>query len=488
MFFDDLNNFNRQFLLRSHSFYQLYTTYPQFVLLKHDPKIWIDNSPSASIGQENLGKDVTAPLGMDAPHAGLKACVVEKDCQESGNIATMKPQWLVAVEELVGKAFELKEPATEPFIGKIVIDRTMPRIGCDVGKQLLGGFVPGQIRLEQQQLGRSKTSNHTPLPPIRKGQTRLRLLHLLKRCLADVTRAREATQWNRPKAECMHGSGRKDISPIYFEPVKYKRSDHIDLVPVEPHAHMNCFTGGADNPRNAPRTLEAGMALDPDTTIPINVQIANVRKEISNRAGLAAQYDRLAGLLPIGELAVLIEKHGTQQGKSGQLKYLDCAYWICQKLIIAHRLELDNSEPKRVVDIGMGGGHFSFVLQHFGHETVGIDIANPVYEDICKTLGVKRITQAVALGTPLAVEGRFDLVTAFAAQFFKVRGGGIWSTNDWKHFLRDLIDLSMRSPGRIYFTLNRMPRDANHQVNIADVAAEFGGRYVERGSILDIPV
>jgi len=230
------------------------------------------------------------------------------------------------------------------------------------------------------------------------------------------------------------------------------------------------------------------VPLQPDTAVPIAAQIEQVRKEIADKPDLATTYDELVRELPLDRLAALIRTHGSHVGFTTPLKYLDCPFWIYHKLLLAQRLGLDKSTGRNVLDIGMGGGHFSYVLEHLGHATVGIDIANPIYEDICAALGVKRITQAVMLGTPIDLGIRFDVVTAFAAQFFKLPDGSVWRTQDWKDFLHDLITRSMRSPGRIYFTLNSMSPEAAASVDLQAVAAAFSGTFSAKGSRLDIPV
>jgi SAM-dependent methyltransferase len=228
--------------------------------------------------------------------------------------------------------------------------------------------------------------------------------------------------------------------------------------------------------------------INPDTTVPIEVQIAAIRREVAARPRLVEHYDALIAGLPKQRLVALIAKHGQFRGMKGELKYLDCPFWIYQKLLFAQHLGLIGGSAKRVLDIGMGGGHFSYVLGHLGHEAVGIDIPNPIYEDICSALDVVRITRTVRRDQPvLDSDERFDLVTAFAAQFFNEGGGKIWTTSEWIEFLERLILRHIRPPGRIYFRLNRMPPSSVYLVDMPKVAREFGGSFAAQG-ILDIPV
>ena len=214
----------------------------------------------------------------------------------------------------------------------------------------------------------------------------------------------------------------------------------------------------------------------PDTTVPIEVKIAAIRREVAARPSIIEYYAALIAGLPKQRLVVLFAKHGQSLSMKVKPKYLSCPFFIYQKLLLARHLGLIGGSAKRVLDIGMGGGHFSFVLGHFGHEAVGIDIPNPIYKDICSALDVVRTTRTVRRDQPvLDSDERFDLVTAFAAQFFNERGGKIWTTSEWIEFLDRLILRHIRLPGRIYFRLNRMPPSSVHLVDMPKVAREFGG-------------
>ena len=141
-------------------------------------------------------------------------------------------------------------------------------------------------------------------------------------------------------------------------------------------------------------------------------------------------------------------------------KYLDVAFYTLQKLLLAHELGLKGGLPRRVLDIGTGGGHFPFVCQYFGHRVVGIDIDNALYEAIAACLGIQRTIVRVEPQTPLPdLGGRFDLITAGDITFNDKddRDGRrvYWTRAEWQFFLNDLVANHLQYPGMLYLKLNR---------------------------------
>jgi len=141
-------------------------------------------------------------------------------------------------------------------------------------------------------------------------------------------------------------------------------------------------------------------------------------------------------------------------------KYLDVAFYTLQKLLLARDLGLNKGPPRRVLDIGTGGGHFPFVCRFLGHQAVGIDIENAIYEGIAACLGVQRTIVRVEPLKPLPNLGeRFDLITASDITFNdKADLNGrrhYWSLAEWKFFLDDLIANQLRYPGTLYLRPNK---------------------------------
>lgn len=148
---------------------------------------------------------------------------------------------------------------------------------------------------------------------------------------------------------------------------------------------------------------------------------------------------------------------------ASRYKYLDVAYYTFLKLLLARDLGLTKGPPRRVLDIGTGGGHFPFVCRFFGHRALGIDIENPVYESIAACLGIRRTIVRIEPRKPLPeLGGRFDVITACGVSFNKLGEQDdrrlYWSLEEWQFFLDDLVANQLQRPGLLYFALNKEAR------------------------------
>jgi SAM-dependent methyltransferase len=146
-------------------------------------------------------------------------------------------------------------------------------------------------------------------------------------------------------------------------------------------------------------------------------------------------------------------------------KYFDVAFYTLQKLLLAKELGLHEGRPRRILDIGTGGGHFPFVCRYFGHQVVGLDIENRVYDGIAACLGIERTIVRVEPRTALPALGeRFDLIVACNITFDerinrdRTRARSYWSLAEWQFFLDDLMANQLRYPGRLYLSLNKQSR------------------------------
>lgn len=150
-------------------------------------------------------------------------------------------------------------------------------------------------------------------------------------------------------------------------------------------------------------------------------------------------------------------------------KYFDLARWLPGAVKAAGQAGLIGAGPRRVLDIGCGGGLFGRVCRDLGHEHVGLDIGNPMFRDMCAELGVTDLVHWVRPGQPLPAELRgFDVVVALAATFYwneivgneKVEAN--WRREDWLFFFKDLRG-RMNDGGIFLIKLNAMediPEDA----------------------------
>ena len=171
---------------------------------------------------------------------------------------------------------------------------------------------------------------------------------------------------------------------------------------------------------------------------------------------------------------------------SGPSKYLDIAHWIALKYQIISKLGLAQGPKQSILDLGMGAGHFIAIAQHYGHDTIGIDIEGPpLYTEIGDLLGVERTIQRLYRQTPLPdFERKFNLVTAQMVSFNSIRDNiprVYWEIEDWQYFINDVIDNQLIIPGRIFLILNR--NVADNGSHYADV--DLLGWFEDNGAVVD---
>lgn len=143
-------------------------------------------------------------------------------------------------------------------------------------------------------------------------------------------------------------------------------------------------------------------------------------------------------------------------------KFLDLGYFMRDSSTRCFTLGMfDDGRPKRVLDLGCGPGYFLSLCRELGHEVMGIDLDDePLYNELTAFQGLPRIVHAVTPASPLpALEGRFDIVTAFGVTFSFVAGqnDGPWTAGDWARAIDGL--LAVVSPGgQIVIHFNQEPR------------------------------
>lgn len=129
----------------------------------------------------------------------------------------------------------------------------------------------------------------------------------------------------------------------------------------------------------------------------------------------------------------------TQTADEQTEKYLDLKVWIEVNLRRARSLDLDRSNPKRVLDLGCGCGYFLHVCQLFGHAIIGIDrTARPrFYRDMTELLGIPVVLHDVMPYEPLPDVGELDVITAHMVKFDRDTKIS-WGVVEWDNFLADL--------------------------------------------------
>ena len=141
---------------------------------------------------------------------------------------------------------------------------------------------------------------------------------------------------------------------------------------------------------------------------------------------------------------------------AGYAKYANIEPWLRLNRERVQDLKLHRSAPKRVLDLGCGGGFFLFILKNLGHFVVGIDVERVVlFTELLALFGVPRVVWRISAFEPLPDLGeKFDWITAFSVNFnlyhpSKER----WGTSEWDFFLHDLQD-HLAPGGKVFFGLN----------------------------------
>ena len=206
-----------------------------------------------------------------------------------------------------------------------------------------------------------------------------------------------------------------------------------------------------------------------EPTKTISERLATLRGTLRwnpRRAEILRDLQALIATVDVAGLDALRGQYAERMRKASaasRYKYLDVVFHTLQKLLLARELGLDKSPPRRVLDIGSGGGHLPFVCGFYGHRAVGIDVEDAFYDGLAACLGVERTVVRVEAQTPLPdLGGRFDVITACDIAFNEKREGktrGVyWSLEDWQFFLNDLVIHQLRTPGTIYLKLNKEAR------------------------------
>ncbi|TMP94490.1 MAG: hypothetical protein E6L08_03635 [Verrucomicrobia bacterium] len=137
-------------------------------------------------------------------------------------------------------------------------------------------------------------------------------------------------------------------------------------------------------------------------------------------------------------------------------KYLDLDRWIDINIRRIREIELDLARRKRILDLGCGAGYFLYIAQLLGHSGLGLDVDYvPMFADITRLLGVRRVIQRIQAFEPLPDLGaKFNLVTAFMICFNNHKQADLWGVAEWEFFLDDLAR-HLAPRGRVWLELNR---------------------------------
>src|SRR5437762_12435721 len=136
-------------------------------------------------------------------------------------------------------------------------------------------------------------------------------------------------------------------------------------------------------------------------------------------------------------------------------KYLDLDRWIEINIRRIREIELDLARPKRILDLGCGAGYFLYIAQLLGHKGLGLDLDQlPMFGDLTRLLGVRRVIWQIKAFEPLPDLGKFDLITAFLICFNRHKQANVWGVPEWGFFLDDLAK-HLAPRGRVWLELNQ---------------------------------
>ncbi len=139
---------------------------------------------------------------------------------------------------------------------------------------------------------------------------------------------------------------------------------------------------------------------------------------------------------------------------AGYVKYANIEPWLRLNRERAQDLKLHRSEPKRLLDLGCGGGFFLFIAKNLGHSVLGLDI-----------------------------EQKFDWITAFSTNFYLYHPSKErWGTAEWDFFLGDLRQ-HLTPSGKVFFGLNPLYNGDYYTPELRDLFISHGAD-VERERIL----
>ena len=195
--------------------------------------------------------------------------------------------------------------------------------------------------------------------------------------------------------------------------------------------------------------------------------------------------------VPLGPMLAQIDQGRARQiqqryanSTAGYAKYANIEPWLRLNRERVQDLNLHRSPPKRVLDLGCGGGFFLFILKNLGHSVLGLDVERvPLFGELLELFGVPRVVYRINAFEPLPDLGqKFDWITAFSANFnlyhpSKERSG----MTEWDFLLRDLLH-NLTPGGKIFFGLNPLYNGGYYTPEIRDLFLRRGAE-VERERI-----
>jgi len=174
-------------------------------------------------------------------------------------------------------------------------------------------------------------------------------------------------------------------------------------------------------------------------------------------------------------------RHSLGKQTANKTKYLKSDRWLEVMWRQAKQLDLHKRKSQRILDLGTGPGHFPYVCQVLGHEAWGLDRpGTAAYEALTKWMGVSVVPHKIRPRVPLpALQGRFDLVTAFRIGFNSKGHDGhfvLFDIEDWAFFLDDIRDRILTPDGRLVLKMIKQDDYAGLKFGDAPLMEYFESR------------
>ena len=195
--------------------------------------------------------------------------------------------------------------------------------------------------------------------------------------------------------------------------------------------------------------------------------------------------------LPLGPLRAKIDPERLREIQqryaslpAGYAKYANVDPWLRLNRERVQDLKLHRSVPKRVLDLGCGGGFFLFILKRLGHSVLGLDVGHiSLFTELLDLFGVPRVVWRIEAFEPLPDLGqKFDWITAFSVNFNLYHPSQQrWGAAEWDFLLRDL-QRHLAPGGKIFFGLNPLYAGDYYTPELRDLFLNRGAN-VERERI-----
>lgn len=176
-------------------------------------------------------------------------------------------------------------------------------------------------------------------------------------------------------------------------------------------------------------------------------------------------------------------KKALPEEQARYLTYLDTETWLKRHWKGAVRLDLHRLPPQRILDLGTGSGHFSYVCRCLGHEVVGLERPGAGLEPFHEWLGLNVVYHAIEARKSLPrFEARFDTVTSWRVPFNKKRQTGdqgvyeLFGLGEWAFLFDDIRDNVLRPGGRLALKMNALPNHVGLHYGDPELMAFFRAR------------